>query len=114
MTREGFKVDRKKRMSKKAVCAYFGNRGMALSECEIVAHWIGTYTCRKFDYDAGRSTDEIERTQALAVVIKSHPRGCWEYADTNAGTAEVYGLRDPYAEPIDDVPRPRKRKAVKR
>lgn len=114
MPREGFRVDWKKRMSKKAVCSYFGERGMPLAESEIAGHWVGTYTSRRFDHDAGRSTDEMESVPALAVVIKSKPNGCWEHADTDAGKADVYGLRDIYGECLDcDAPRPRKR-AVRR
>jgi hypothetical protein len=120
MTREGFRIDRKKRMSKRAVCAYFGNRGMPISASEIVFHAVGTFTSRKWDHDhGGRSLDELETVPAIAVIVEAKPRGSWEHSNTDKGRMDIYSLSDIYGECLDDVPamrfaRPAKRKGAKK
>jgi hypothetical protein len=124
MAREGFKIDRKKRMSKKAVCDYFGNRGMPISPSEVVFHAVGTFTSRKWDHDhGGRSLDELETVAALAVIVEEKPNGSCDWGNTDKGRMDVYSLTDIYGECLDDVPalrgarpakkppRPAKRKA---
>jgi hypothetical protein len=127
MTKEGFKIDKKKRMSKKAVCAYFGERGMPVSPAEVAFHAVGTFTSRKWDHEhGGRFTNELETIPALAVIIKERPAGICDWGDTDEGRMDVYSLRDIYGECQDDVPapkyaiaaakraaRPAKRKAVR-
>jgi hypothetical protein len=117
MPREGFRIDRKKRMSKRAVCNYFGNRGMPISTSEIVFHAVGTFTSQKWDHEhGGRSLDEFETVPALAVIVEEKPNGEWEYGSTDSGRMDVYSLTDIYGECLDDVPAPRpaKRKAAKK
>lgn len=106
MPREGFRVDWKKRMTKAAVCNYFGDRGRPFTPKEIIAHWVGTYTMPVYDDSTGCSTGEFERVPALAVVIQA----VGDHCDTEPGKADVYGLTDIYGELIDEVPRPRKRR----
>ena len=108
MVREGFKIDRKKRMSKKAVCAYFGNRGMPISPSEIVFHAVGTFTSRKWDHQhGGRSLDELETVPALGVIVEEKPRGSCDWGNTDKGRMDIYSLKDIYGECLDDVPAPR-------
>ena len=95
MKREGFKIDKTKRMSKKAVCGYFGNRGMAVAPVDVAFHAVGTFT-----------TDELETIPALAVIIKEHPNGICDWGKTADGRMDLYGLNDIYGECQDDVPAP--------
>lgn len=108
MPREGFRVDKKKRMSKKAVCNYFGNRGMPISPSEIVYHAVGTFTSRKWDHDScSRSLDEFETVSALAVIVEEKPNGSCDWGNTDKGRMDIYSLTDIYGECLDDVPAPR-------
>ncbi len=108
MPREGFKIDKKKRMSKKAVCAYFGERGMPISPSEIAYHAVGTFTSRKWDHEhGGRSLDELETVPALAVIVKEKANGVCDWGDTEKGRMDVFSLTDIYGECLDDVPAPR-------
>jgi hypothetical protein len=108
MTKEGFRIDKKKRMSRRAVCAYFGERGMPVSPAEVAFHAVGTYTSRKWDHEhGGRSTDELETIPALAVIIKERPKGICDWGDTDDGRMDVYALSDIYGECQDDVPAPK-------
>jgi hypothetical protein len=115
MKREGFRIDRTKRMSRRAVCSYFGNRGMPVSPSEIVFHAVGTFTSRKWDHEhGGRSLDETETRPALAVIIEAKPRGSWEQGDTEKGKMDVYALDGIYGECLDEVPAPRGARPAKR
>ena len=108
MPREGFRIEKKKRMSKRAVCSYFGNRGMPISPSEIVYHAVGTFTSRKWDHDScSRSLDELETVPALAVIVEEKPNGCCDWGNTDKGRMDIYSLTDIYGECIDDVPAPR-------
>lgn len=105
--KEGFKIDKKKRMSKKAVCAYFGERGMPISPAEVAYHAVGTFTGRKWDHNACRFTNELETLPALAVIVKERPNGVCDWGDTDAGRMDIYYLNNRWGECVDDVPAPK-------
>lgn len=93
--KRGFKIDKKKKMAKEAVCSYFGERGMQVAPSEVVFHAVGTYT-----------DDELKPIPAIAVIIKESPKGFCEMSDTADGLMDIYGLRDIYGECQDEVPAP--------
>ena len=107
MKREGFRINRRKKMSKRSVCNFFGDRGMPVSPSEITYHAVGTFSSRGWDYDRCTYDDTIETVDALAVIIKGKPRGLWQHSDTDDGLVEIYSLENIYGECIGEVPAPR-------
>ena len=93
--KRGFKIDKKKHVSKEAVCSYFGERGMQVAPAELAFHAFGTYT-----------DGQLKTMPAIAVIIKESPEGYCELSDTADGLMDIYSLTDIYGECQDEVPAP--------
>jgi hypothetical protein len=93
--KRGFKIDKKKKVSKEAVCSYFGERGMQVAPAEVAFHAFGTYT-----------DNQLKTMPAIAVIIKESPKGFCEMSDTADGRMDIYSLTDIYGECQDEVPAP--------
>jgi hypothetical protein len=107
--KQGFTVDAAAKFSKKRVCNFLGDRGMPVSPSEILWCAAGTYIGRDYHGcdENGKQVYTLAARQAIAVIIKSKPRGCWDGCDTESGLMDIYSLGNIYGELEDEVRAPR-------
>jgi hypothetical protein len=107
--KQGFTVDAAAKISKKRVCNFLGDRGMPITPSEVLWCAAGTYISRDYhghDMD-GKKVYVMTAKPAIAVIIKSKPRGCWDGCDTESGLMDIYSLGNICGELEDEVRAPR-------